>query len=79
MAQRDMILGMLDGGRIVTALDALTTVGSFRLSARIHELRRLGCRIERVWITTPRGARIAGYRLAQEALAEKGGHHAEGE
>lgn len=54
----------------VTALDALDEVGSFRLGARVHELRVEGYDVTTEWITTPSGKRIARYRLHEtEQLA----------
>lgn len=47
----------------VTALDALDTIGSFRLGARIWELKAAGYDIETDLITTHSGKRIARYRL----------------
>ncbi len=53
----------------ITALEALHDVGSFRLGARIYELKRAGYAIETDTVTTPHGARIARYRLADERAA----------
>jgi len=47
----------------VTALDALDAVGSFRLGARIYELKAEGYEVETAWATTANGKRIARYRL----------------
>jgi hypothetical protein len=47
----------------VTALDALDAVGSFRLGARIYELKAEGYEIETAWTETFSGKRIAKYRL----------------
>jgi hypothetical protein len=52
------------GDHGVTALDALDAVGSFRLGARIHELKADGIAIVTALETTPSGKRIARYRLA---------------
>lgn len=46
-----------------TALDALDQVGSFRLGARIYELKAEGYEVETTWAETPTGKRIARYRL----------------
>lgn len=48
----------------ITALDALDAVGSFRLGARIWELKLEGYAIVTDLVTTPSGKRIARYRLA---------------
>lgn len=47
----------------VTQLDALYDVGSFRLGARVYELREAGYDVETEWITTPAHKRVARYRL----------------
>lgn len=51
----------------VTPLDALAEVGSFRLGARIWELKRDGYAIATDLVTTPNGKRIARYRLEKAA------------
>lgn len=56
----------------VTALDALDEVGSFRLGARVYELRELGYPVETDWITTPSKKRIARYRLTEAVQLELG-------
>lgn len=47
----------------ITPLEALNMVGSFRLAARIKDLRDQGFDIETVLETTPSGKRVARYRL----------------
>lgn len=47
----------------VTQLDALYDVGTFRLGARVYELREAGYDVETEWITTPTHKRVARYRL----------------
>lgn len=49
----------------VTALTALDEVGSFRLGARIWELKADGYEIETTWTETFSGKRIARYRLRE--------------
>jgi hypothetical protein len=56
----------LRGAEGVTPLLALQEVGCFRLSARVFDLRAAGHRIEREWVTTPGGSRVAKYRLIDE-------------
>lgn len=56
----------------VTALTALDEVGSFRLGARIFELRLDGYSITSDWITTASGKRIARYRLREQMELELG-------
>jgi hypothetical protein len=51
----------------ITPLDALDEVGSFRLGARIWELKADGYDIETELARTPNGKRIARYRLRKAA------------
>jgi hypothetical protein len=55
------------GRQGVTPLEALREVGTFRLSARVWDLRHEGHRIDREWLTTPGNARVAKYILVEEA------------
>lgn len=48
-----------------TALDALDGVGSFRLGARVFELRKAGYVIDSELVTTASGKRISRYRLRE--------------
>jgi len=52
-------------GSTITPLEALTKFGSFRLGARIYDLRRAGYVIERVWCLNAFGNRYAKYRLVK--------------
>jgi hypothetical protein len=56
----------LRGAEGVTPLLALQEVGCFRLSARVFDLRAAGHRIEREWVTTPGGSRVARYVLIDQ-------------
>lgn len=49
----------------LTPLDALREVGTFRLGARIWDLRESGHLIETEWIRTPSGSRVARYVLRE--------------
>ena len=49
----------------VTPLEALEQVGSFRLGARVYDLRRAGYNIETHHHRTPGGARVARYVLRE--------------
>lgn len=66
-AQRLLELLRERGERGVTPLDALERIGSFRLAARVHDLRHpregVGYVIEDVGYTTDSGARVARYVL----------------
>lgn len=64
MSQTDRILGLLHSRpEGITAVDALEIVGSFRLAARIKELREAGNEIVTREETLPNGKRIARYVL----------------
>jgi hypothetical protein len=51
------------GAEGLTPIEALREVGTFRLGARVFDLRKAGHRIEREWVTTPGGSRVARYVL----------------
>jgi hypothetical protein len=63
--QNERLLALLRryGSRGVTPLDALYEVGSFRLGARVFDLRKQGHDIETGTFTTDGGARVACYVL----------------
>jgi DNA recombination-dependent growth factor C len=65
MTQTEAILNRLKQGRLLTPIDALNDpeIRSFRLAARIQDLRRQGLEIETVKIHTESGKTLAGYRL----------------
>lgn len=50
MTQNVMILRYLESGRGLTPMDALSLFGSFRLGARIFELRQQGHEIKKVML-----------------------------
>ena len=52
MTQNDGILKYLEAGNTLTPMDALRLFGSFRLSARIFELRQKGHNINKVILRT---------------------------
>lgn len=47
----------------ITAMEALTDIGCFRLAARIYDLRHEGHQIIEETQSTPTGKRVARYRL----------------
>ena len=63
-SQNDAILRALQAGEQLTPIDALKRFGSFRLGARILELRDLGYAIETEIVTLENRKRIARYSLA---------------
>jgi hypothetical protein len=64
-SQTDIILKRLQEGRVLTPLDALNDpeIRSFRLGARIWDLKKQGFDIETKTIETESGKRVAAYRL----------------
>ncbi len=67
MKQTQAILALLraNGDRGVTPLEALDVVGSFRLAARIHDLRAEGHDIRSVSTVMPNGKTVARYILIE--------------
>jgi hypothetical protein len=55
------------GERGLTPLDALELAGSFRLGARIWDLRQQGHDIRSETVTTAGGSRVARYVLVEPA------------
>jgi len=68
MTQTDELLLLLRrrGNEGLTPLDALYSVGCFRLAARVYELRKDGYNITDLGERTPSGKRIARYVLREE-------------
>lgn len=71
MSQTARILALLRQGPL-TPLDALDRAGSFRLGARIWELRHQGYEIRTEWLTTSNGSRIARYILVDREQQDFG-------
>lgn len=64
-SQESQILAALQAGIRITPAYALKHFGCFRLSGRIHALRkRLGIAIESHLVKTETGKHVAEYRLA---------------
>ena len=70
MSQQRRLLDLLRERREagVTPLDALDLLGSFRLGARIFELRAQGYDIRSETYTTPNGAHVARYVLRERPV-----------
>jgi hypothetical protein len=68
MTDNEQVLRLLRlrGAEGLTPLEALREVGTFRLGARVFDLRKAGHRIEREWVTTPGQSRVARYVLVEE-------------
>jgi len=64
MSQTQAILGYLQRGRTIDPQVALRLFGSFRLAARIKELKEVGYRISKEMVQARNGQRFARYRLA---------------
>lgn len=64
--QNEQILAILQSGRSLTPLEALDEVGSFRLGARVWDLKQAGYDIQSEFIELPNGKRVARYWLPQE-------------
>tara|TARA_R110001606_G_scaffold10095_2_gene43221 strand:- start:299 stop:595 length:297 start_codon:yes stop_codon:yes gene_type:complete len=54
----------------ITAIDALEHIGSFRLAARVKDLRDEGHEIYTEIVPTESGSRIARYSLIKEAKTQ---------
>ena len=68
MSQKSDILAALKRGETLTAMDALTRFGCFRLAARICELREDGWSIVSDDLTLPSGKTVAAYSLPRLEL-----------
>lgn len=66
MTQTEAILAIFKSGRSLTPLEALDEVGSFRLGARVWDLKREGYGIQSESFELPNGKRVARYWLPQE-------------
>ena len=68
MSQKADILAALKRGETLTAIDALTRFGCFRLAARICELRQDGWNIASDNLTLLKGKIVAAYSLPRLEL-----------
>ena len=64
--QNRAILLFLESGGSLSTIDALEKFGSFRLSARIKDLRDEGYNIQTDWFTTPNGKKVARYFIPEK-------------
>lgn len=60
-SQAKRILAYLQAGNRITPIEALEKFGSFRLGARIADLRADGYEIQSEFVTTPTGKRVKAY------------------
>lgn len=63
MTQSKQILSDLKAGKHITPLDALRDYGSFRLGARIYDLKQDGHQISTQRVTMPSGRSVASYSM----------------
>jgi hypothetical protein len=66
MSQSQQVLQHLRHGTL-TAIEALQRYGTFRLAARIADLRQAGHQIDTNTLLLPNGKRVAVYSLIKEA------------
>jgi len=66
-SQNEAILAYLMDGNSITPIDALTMFGSFRLGARIKNLRDLGHKIETNMVSSG-GKRYASYFIKSDLV-----------
>lgn len=67
MSQEQAILAYLRTGHLITPIGALQKFNTFRLAARIADLRRAGHVIRTETIKTRSGKRVAAYLLVEAA------------
>ena len=60
-SQKRAILAHLQEGKDLTQIEALVKFGSFRLGARIYELKRAGHPIRTDMVRTKKNKRVARY------------------
>ena len=71
-SDKERILAYLRTHGSITPLDALRAIGSFRLGARIWDLRHEGWDIETTTFETEGGSRVARYVLHEKDQLEIG-------
>lgn len=62
-SQTDLILEWMLADHTITPLEALEKFGSFRLGARIADIRAKGYLVYSEFITLPNGKRVKRYNL----------------
>ena len=62
-SQTDRILDWMLEGNAITPIDALNLFGSFRLGARIAEIKAKGYLVYSEFVTTPNGKKVKQYHL----------------
>jgi hypothetical protein len=64
MSQTNQILNYMRRGNSINPMVALRMFGSFRLAARIREIKEYGIKVNRVITRTREGKKFARYSLA---------------
>lgn len=67
-SQNNQILNYLMKGKTLTPIEALQMFGSFRLAARVYQLKNLGHPIVSEKITVANGQHIASYSIDFSSL-----------
>ena len=62
-SQAKKILAYMQEGHHITPIEALEKFGSFRLGARIADIKDMGYAIQSEFVTTPSGKRVKSYWL----------------
>ena len=62
-SQAKRILEYMKEGNRITPLDALRIFGSFRLGARIADIKEMGYAVQSEFVTTESGKRVKAYWL----------------
>lgn len=62
-SQTERILEYMLQGNAITPLEALEIFGSFRLGARIAEIKAKGYLVYSEFVTTPNGKKVKQYHL----------------
>lgn len=62
-SQKSRILAHMLDGKSITPLEALDLFGSFRLGARIADIRAEGYDVKSEFVTLPNGKKVKRYHL----------------
>ena len=65
LSQNAQISSYLSTGKTLTSIEALRMFGTFRLSARIHNLKDKGLNIKAKSLSLASGKRVAQYYIEQ--------------
>jgi len=62
-SQKKRILAYMQAGNRITPIEALEKFRSFRLGARIADIKDMGYDVKSEFVTTPSGKRVKAYWL----------------